>query len=199
MSFNQVISNTIPVDEIVLNPNEVAARLQTERGFTSDTIEQCLKELQRVMVCKYSFVRVPVAYPDENKIDLGFGVIESKSLFINLKGCGEAFIFAVTTGIGVDRLLMKLSLTSHAKHFITDALASAAAEAACDRAEEIIKCGLKCRPRFSPGYGDLALEIQPLVLDAVCARKLLGITLNKSLLMSPMKSITAIMGVYNEQ
>ena len=122
----------------------------------------------------------------------------SATLIKNLQGCREVFVFAVTLGLGVDRLLTQLSLVSPSKHFITDALASAMAEAAADKAEEIIKGTLACRPRFSPGFGDLSIELQPRILNLLNAQRLLGITTNNSLLMSPGKSVTAIMGIKND-
>lgn len=198
MNINQSFFSDIPADALVLNAAETAARLKTARGFTNDKIRQCEKNLRNSLSCRYCAIRVPVSYPSENKIKFDFAELESRSLFINLKGCREAFIFAVTTGMGVDRLLARLNVTSPAEHFITDALASAFAEAACDFADNEIKGSIKCRPRFSPGYGDLPLEIQPEILKVLNAQKLLGITLGKSLLMSPMKSITAIMGIENE-
>ena len=49
--------------------------------------------------------------------------------------------------------------------------------------------------RFSPGYGDLPLDTQRALFALLdCPRKL-GLTLNESLLMSPSKSVTAIMGL----
>ena len=55
--------------------------------------------------------------------------------------------------------------------------------------------GLRLRPRFSPGYGDLPLELQrDLFRGLDCSRKI-GLTLNESLLMSPSKSVTAIAGI----
>ena len=195
-----VLYRTVPTDKIILDTNETAARLQSKDDMhTNETVRECLDELMSVIQCKYSFVRVPVAYTDDNVLNFGFGNVKSKALCANLKGAREVFVFAVTIGIGVDRLLVKLSRMSQSKHFITDALASAAAEAACDIVDSNIKGNLKCRPRFSPGYGDLPIEIQPNVLEMVNAQRLLGITLSKSYLMTPMKSITAIMGICNEQ
>ena len=49
--------------------------------------------------------------------------------------------------------------------------------------------------RFSPGYGDSPLEMQKQVLDLLDAENKLGITLSKGYMMSPSKSITAIMGL----
>ena len=54
---------------------------------------------------------------------------------------------------------------------------------------------MQLRPRFSPGYGDLPLELQKDVFRVLdCPRKI-GLSLNESLLMSPSKSVTAIIGI----
>ncbi len=188
----------ISTEELILNEGEVARRLHANRGFKMDEIDLCLAELKAAANAKFSAVRVPVKYISEDTLDCGFGEFKSATLIKNLQGCKEAFIFAVTLGHGVDRLLTQLSLVSPSKHFITDALASAMAEAAADKAEEIIKGNLSCRPRFSPGFGDLSLELQPRILNLLNAQRLLGITTNKTFLMSPGKSVTAIMGIKNE-
>jgi len=58
-----------------------------------------------------------------------------------------------------------------------------------------LKKDIKTKPRFSPGYGDMGIENQTKVLKVLSADKTLGITLNSSYFMTPIKSITAIMGV----
>lgn len=190
-----IIYGEIPENEIIIDSLELAARLKTKKGYTDDTITKCESELRKVVQCRYSAVRVSVSYPCEGFIDLGFGEFQSFDLYKNLSGAKEAFIFAVTIGMGVDRHLMKLYSLSAAEHFISDGIASALAEAACDRVNDILAKGLNVRQRFSPGYGDFPLELQPKVLSAVNAGRLLGITLSASLLMTPKKSITAVMGI----
>lgn len=185
-------------EEIQRNPKEVAARLKTEQGYTNPLIARCEESLMKALDCRYSGVKVTVSFPEKDVVDLGGFRTKSHSLCQNLKGCREAFLFAVTLGMGVERMLNRLSLLSGSEFFVADALASAMAEAACDAAEKRICGEISFRPRFSPGYGDLSLEVQPFLLSRVQAQKLLGITLGASLLMSPMKSITAIMGVYHE-
>jgi len=64
-----------------------------------------------------------------------------------------------------------------------------------NESEKRVKGDILCRPRFSPGFGDFGLEHQKAILDLVNAERLLGITVNKSYMMSPMKSVTAIMGI----
>ena len=190
-----VISGTTKADEIEINERELAQRLKTEVGYSNDEIEKCKAELLKVITYKYAYVKVPVDLSEEDYVNLQFTKVKSKNLYKNLQGCDKAFVFAVTVGIGVDRLLARLNMMSQAKHFITDALSSAAVESYCDYVNELIQGDLKTKPRFSPGYGDLPLDIQPDILGVLSADKTLGITLNSSLLMTPVKSITAIMGV----
>lgn len=190
-----IIYGEIPQSEINIDSIELAARLKTKKGYIDDTIAKCESELRKVVQCRYSAARVNVSYPHDGIIDLGFGEFKSLDLYRNLGGAKEAFIFAVTIGMSVDRHLMKLYSLSAAEHFISDGIASALAEAACDRVNEILSDGLDCRKRFSPGYGDFPLELQPKVLETVNAGRLLGITLSSSLLMTPKKSITAVMGI----
>mgnify|MGYP002794708690 CR=1 FL=1 len=187
----------IPEKRLVLSVEELSARLGIRGEYPNDLISECERKLRKVLECRYAAVRIPVFYPGKDKIDLGFGAFFSHSLYKNLSRCDEAFIFAVTLGYGADRLLGRLSAVSAAEYFITDALASAFAEAASEYTDKEIKGALKCRPRFSPGYGDFPLSLQPQLLSAVNAGKLLNIVLSKSLLMSPSKSVTAIMGICN--
>ena len=191
--------SAISEKRLYLSEGEVATRLMTDRSFSCELVDRCERTLRTELDCKYAAARVPIFFPAEGKVDLGSFDMESHDLYKNLKGCSEAFIFAVTIGHGADRLIKRLAYTSAAEHFITDALASAFAEAAADFAETEIKGSLSCRVRFSPGYGDLPLTVQPQVLETVNAGRLLGITLGKSLLMSPSKSITAIMGIKDRQ
>lgn len=193
--MNSIDYRVIPIENLTINPWEIANRLNVPRDFTSAELNTCFDELKKVVNCRFSAVRVPVKRLCDNRLDCGFGEFTSDTLLKNLKDCKEVFVFAATIGMGVDRLLEKLSRISSAKHFITDALASAMAEALADKAEDILCEGINHRPRFSPGFGDLKIEIQPRLLDFVNAQRLLGITINNSYLMMPMKSVTAFIGI----
>ncbi len=84
---------------------------------------------------------------------------------------------------------------------ILDACGSAWVEAGCDEAERELKERLSPRyltDRFSPGYGDLPLAVQPAMLGALNAERRLGVHLTESLLMTPSKSVTAVLGVSDE-
>ncbi len=176
------------------DPLELKARLQSR--IPVEGTEKYQDGLRKTIRCRYAVRRVPILR-DGTRLDLGFGFFESQSLSKRLADCKEAFVFAVTLGLEVDRLLMRLSATDLTGHFITDAYASALADAACDFAEKEIRGGLPCIPRYSPGYGDFSLDLQKPLLDFLQATQL-GITLTKNRLMVPTKSITAVMGIQDE-
>ncbi len=198
MSNFNLVCGTIPADKVVINKNELAQRLNADRGFEHSVVDWCIEEFNKAVTYRYAYTKVAVDFVGENVCNIGFGNIYSKNLYNLLQGCKTAIIMAATTGITIDRLLNKMAVISASKYFIMDAVGSAAAESFCDYMDNMLRGISAKRHRFSPGYGDLPLEIQPDLLNMLNASKNLGITINKSLLMTPAKTITAIMGVYNE-
>ncbi len=181
--------------DVEINRNELAQRLGTARGYSNELIESCRERLEKIITYKCAYIRIPINRPGENIIDLGYMQVESRQLYNNMNGCQEAFAMALTSGIAVDRELARLRVLSRAEYFITDALASAAIDSFADYACEIMQNGASCAPRFSPGYGDFSLSLQKPFLERLDASGLLGITLDSGFLMTPMKSITALMGI----
>lgn len=214
---------------LTCHPGELKARLMGAVPQTLDILPACLEELYQVANPCAIAACVPVKRCGESQLDLGFGSFESRQLYKALQSCPRAFVYAATLGAQVDRLLYRLSHLSPARHFITDAAASAMIEAACDQVDTQLQAELLAqtdlashtntpatasdhlsaassddlvnnrsayfRPRFSPGYGDLPLALQPDLLNFLNAQRWVGITVGKTLLMSPMKSVTAIMGI----
>ena len=115
-----------------------------------------------------------------------------------LSGCKYALVLVSTLGAAFDALLRAAQARDMAEALLLDACGSAAAEAGCDEAEREIAARfpeLYLTDRFSPGYGDLPLTVQPDLLAVTDARRRLGVTLTESLLMVPSKSVTAILGI----
>lgn len=184
---------TVSKEEIILNPAELRLRLGGHiDGMTSELVNKYKPEVYAAMRPCYCFKETQVRLYDGG-CDLGFGEINSKNLRKNLDGCSRAYVFAATLGSDIDRLLKKTALLSAAGQFVTDAIASAAIEALCDLAQERMPC--KTKPRFSPGFGDLYITYQEPILDFINARKEIGIVLTQSFLMTPTKSVSAIMGI----
>lgn len=188
--------NYLEIDSRELEPNigEVAQRLHMPRERVMPYCEKLLDRLKANVKCCGVWAKVPIERT-ESGLDLGFGEFISHDLEKNISGCDEAFLFCVTLGLDVDRYLMKLSSLSPADHFVADGLASSLCEALADEAERIIKQNSDCKPRYSPGYGDMDISNQKGLLDCLNAGRLLGISLAKSYLMTPIKTITAIVGI----
>lgn len=130
--------------------------------------------------------------------------VESKNLAKNLKGCREIVLFGATLGIGVDRYITRASLTDMARAVVLQACAAALLEEYCDErqdhiAQEQKKEGKYLRPRFSPGYGDFSISYQEQLVQILDCAKKIGLTLTDSLMMTPTKSVTAVIGVSTEK
>lgn len=123
--------------------------------------------------------------------------LHSRQLAKNLKGCRKAVIFAATVGVELDRLIAKYGRISPAKGFMLQALGAERIESLCNAfcAELETAYNIPLRPRFSPGYGDLPLQSQTQLFAQLDCERKIGLTLNSSLLMSPSKSVTAIVGL----
>ena len=189
-------------DKIALNEREAfrymsckAPDEQMKRLF-----EECLSECAGALSYKACWREFPLLFCGD-EINLGFARTKSRALFTNLKGCGKIVLFAATVGHEMDRLIKKQSLLSPAKSVCLQAIGSERVESLCDTLnaelkEQYKKQGFLLKPRFSPGYGDLPLSLQREIMPALDCAKLLGINLGENLMMSPSKSVTAIIGVY---
>lgn len=167
---------------------------------TKKLVESCLKELERETSPKSLLKVWPLVLGDEYEIDGGCFQTVSRNLWKNLKDCSRIAVFAATLGVGADKLIQKYEKLEISRAVVLQAAATAMLEAFCDSAcqelkEEYESRGLYLRPRFSPGYGDFPLENQKNLLDALEAGKRIGIKLTDSLLMTPVKSVTAVMGI----
>ena len=117
-----------------------------------------------------------------------------------LRDCDRVVLFALTLGPEAELLIRREGLRSPTEALILDACASAACEQACDELQKKLEdqlCveGLYPTDRFSPGYGDLPLTVQALLLELLDAQKRCGITLSDTCIMTPRKSVTAIFGL----
>lgn len=166
-------------------------------------LQNCLKEIAGKLIYKVCYSEFPIICQGD-RLDLGFTETDSQALKKNLTGCDRLILFAATVGIEMDRLIARYNTISPAKALMFQAIGAERIESLCDtfnreitgqKAEE----GLSTRPRFSPGYGDFPLEVQREIFSALdCSRKI-GVSLNSSLLMSPSKSVTAIIGISGQK
>lgn len=159
--------------------------------------ELLLPSLDKVIKPAACYAELSVAVIGD-EVRLGSITVRSRSLKELLSGAERAIVFAVTAGVGLDREIARLGATSPARQLLADAYGAERIEAACDWLCEKFKeehPDSSLTRRFSAGYGDVPLELQSEIFAILdCPRKI-GLTLNESLLMSPSKSVTAIVGI----
>jgi len=92
-------------------------------------------------------------------------------------------------------MIAKYGRISPVRALFFQAIGAERIESLCNAFCKDIKKDLNITPRFSPGFGDLPLELQKDIFFALQPHRNIGLTLNESLLMSPSKSVTAIIGI----
>lgn len=164
-------------------------------------LDSCINEAKGLFSYKLCYSRYPISV-DGDEVDMGFASVKSHSLAICLNGCSEILLFCATVGHGIDRLIAKYSVISPSRAVLLQAIGSERVESLCDLfcdevKEHEAKKGSSIRPRFSPGYGDLPIELQrEIFLSLDCARRI-GVNLGENMFMTPTKSVTAIIGIKN--
>ncbi|MGN1451947.1 MAG: Vitamin B12 dependent methionine synthase activation subunit [Eubacteriales bacterium] len=162
-------------------------------------LRECLDEARDVFTYRVCFREFPLVF-ESDRINLGFVKTPSSDLRKNLSDCVSVTIFAATVGLGIDRLTARYSSLSPVKALFFQAIGAERIESLCDTFNGDLSAsksalGHGTRPRFSPGYGDLPLGLQKDILRVLDCQRKLGLSLNESLMMSPSKSVTAIVGI----
>ena len=164
-------------------------------------LRECLESARGAANCRAVWCRYPLK-KDGNELNLGFARTESKDLKEHLEGCTEILLFACTAGAEMDRRIARAKIGSPAKGLLMHAIGAQQVEGGCDRLCRHLAERFPDRlltDRYSPGYGDLPLSLQREVMEALDCGRTIGITLTDSLLMTPSKSVTAIIGMKEKE
>ena len=200
----------INIANIKINYETVLVRLGYSRlltkidAKTEDLIKENLAIAQKLIK-----PQAALAFDDiivkQNEVLCGGGGFKIKSSEVAklFGGCFKMYGIAVTIGKDLEKqrdVFVKEKETFNA--LIFDAAGSVAAEEAITSANKQIKeyeekNGNVLTKRYSPGYGDWALESQKDFLSWLCADKI-GISLTETFLMKPEKSVSAAIGIKKE-
>ena len=123
-----------------------------------------------------------------NGLDLGFCLTVSADLARFLQGATHVLVFGATVGVASDRAVLRYGKTQPTTALYADALGIERIEALCDAFCAQVA---HTTARFSPGYGDLPLNMQRDIFETLPLAKL-GMSLGPQLLITPTKSVTAL-------
>lgn len=127
-------------------------------------------------------------------------ILRGNDIYNLLKDCNRCILMAVTLGNSIERRIRFYEKVDLTKALIFDAYATTAVEELCDLVEEKVKSKYVNKDeeltfRYSPGYGDLDLNIQKNFIDILNCKKRIGINVSEHMILFPRKSVTAILGI----
>lgn len=155
-----------------------------------ETIELAETAIEKVRSVSTPVNRLTVINSDNKELLRGADIEK------HLCCCSKAFVLIATLGPGVDLLIRKTQLQSMREAVAVDAAASACLEEYCDEICAKLAESNSITMRFSPGYGDYPIEVQPQLL-AFCGAEKIGLTCS-GYMMIPTKSVSAIIGIKDE-
>lgn len=172
-----------------------------EAASIEQTIAQAEQQVLQRAAPRCTFARFPLIRGEDGTLSFGPKIpLEGKNIRRHLAGCYDLILMAATLGTAVDELLRRAAAQDLARSVLLDAVASVAAEQAAALAEDAAAKAL-CREgeyhtgRFSPGYGDLPIELQRRLIPLLDAPRQIGLAVTRSLILTPRKSVTALIGV----
>ncbi len=162
-------------------------------------LQDCIHALEACCTPRYVWRRLKLTRED-GSLSAGGLILPGRALPALLEGCESCVVFALTLGDAPEGLIRRASVTDRTRALLLDACASAACEQSCDDLQALLagqfqKEGLFVTDRYSPGYGDLPLTLQPQLLALLDAERKIGLTLTDTCLMTPRKSVTALFGL----
>jgi len=130
---------------------------------------------------------------EEGHIKFSNGIVfNSITTSKHLKGCKRCAVIAATLGPEVDMQIRAAQTLDLAAALELDKAANIKIERVMDELQQSLP-GKKIR-RYSPGFGDLGLEVQKDMLTLAGVKGFISVS--GSFMLEPQKSVTALVGLY---
>lgn len=175
-------------------------------GCPPDQADTALKDMVTTCACTLLETACPrwthrcfsiTQEPDGVRLSTGL-LLPGQDIRTHLENCTQVEIFCATLSAPVDRLIRQAESRDMLQALCLDCCASAAVEQLCDYIETHLHRehpGCFFPFRYSPGYGDLPLSVQNSLLALLDAPRKLGLCASSSHILTPRKSVTALIGV----
>ncbi|WP_244833125.1 vitamin B12 dependent-methionine synthase activation domain-containing protein [Clostridium sp. BJN0001] len=178
---------------------------QSMTSYIEKLIDECIKETLNLVKPRYVIQYGNLEFLDNNiRVKDTNLILEGNDIKKLLKNSKKAAFMAVTIGYEIENKIKLYEKTELTRALILDSCATTAVEKICDILEERIKNealkeNLDITFRYSPGYGDLTLDVQGMFLAVLNAQKRIGLTVSEKNILIPRKSVTAIIGFTNKK
>jgi hypothetical protein len=212
MSLNFSQSFQLDLPEIPFPMKDIYRRIGmpgdevARHSGVKQALEEALKIARPLIIPRSSYRFLQIGGRSGNAVEFVNSpfILHSNQVVKLLKPCPAAVFFMVTIGKSLEDKVHEL-----ARHrdvtlgFMLDAIASETADAAADLLHRKIISDLvrddeyQVTARFSPGYGDWPVTVQPDILK-ICEGAKIGISVTQSCLMIPQKSVSAVFGLKSQ-
>lgn len=191
--------------EINIDENEVLRYL----GYKGQKIEEelilkirdTIEEGKKLFAPKVIYKEYPINILENGVEVIGTTlVLEGNDIKKLLIGSNRCILMAATIGNYIEkkiRLYERIDLT---RAMILDSVSTTAVEDLCNKVCDLIEKDIiedfeELTFRYSPGYGDLNLNIQKNFIEVLDATRKIGVNASEHMLLFPRKSVTAIVGI----
>lgn len=165
--------------------------------------ERMISRVKEILRPQFSFFITKATLDEENNLlTTGYATMDiGRIISRQLRGSSAFAFFVATAGMEFEHLQEQLKAEGDmVSIFIADAMGSVIAEKAADCMElalqqTLASSGLKHTNRFSPGYCGWHVSQQHLLFSHFPTPQPCGITLSESSLMTPIKSVSGIIGI----
>lgn len=202
-------NNLINKNNIEIRKTEVLRYLGYKNQIIDEElmniVDECRKLTLNTINPKYIYNKYDLDYYNSSvKIKESNIELKGKDIANLLKESKKCILGVATLGLEIEKLIKLYSYKDITRSLIIDACATIAIEEVFDLIEIDIKSKLKDTKenitwRYSPGYGDLPIETNKLILEVLDAQKHIGLTITNHNLLIPRKSVVAIMGIIDNK
>ena len=164
-----------------------------------EAVSQAFNNIKNFSAPRCVFGRFNIKKSDSN-LEIEGAKFYSKDIARLTSRSDECYLLAATLGHEVDRQILIAEQKNMFEGLILDSCASVYIDEFID---EFVKNEIKktlnekefLTSRFSPGYGDLSMSFIEDIITILNATKRIGLSVTNSLMMTPVKSVTAIIGI----
>ena len=197
--MNEIVLTQLDTDEIL---RYLGCPPEQADAATRRLAEDCAEEMLALIRPRWTY-RADSVSPTPDGVRLGCGLLlPGADIRRHLRDCERITLFAITLSAAVDLAIRRAESRDLARALCLDCCATTAVEQACDRIEAELRAAYpewNLTSRFSPGYGDLPLAMQDRLLEFLDAPRRIGLCANDHHILTPRKSVTAIMGLTRKE
>ena len=192
----------MPISLTQINTDEVLRYMGTPPDKADASlralVDRCAREVLAAVRPRWAYRTFDLT-PEEEGVRLSCGLLlPGQDLKRHLKDCRRAVLFCATLSAQADALIRRAESGDMLRALALDCCATAAVEELCDQIEGDLQSqfpGCFFPFRYSPGYGDLPLTLQEPLLNLLDAPRKVGLCASSSHILTPRKSVTAILGI----